>query len=378
MPKNFLRLLAGFLLSLGTVCHAAPGVTADSIAVGQSAALSGPAAQLGTEMRDGAQAYFDEVNANGGVNGRQIVFKSLDDGYEPDRTAANTKQLIEKDKVFALFGYVGTPTSLAAQPMVTKEEIPFFAPLTGADALRHPFHPYVFNIRAGYNAEAEKIVENLDALNVKTIAVFYQNDAYGIAGKDAVEKALQKRKLQLFATATVERNSVDVAAAVTRLRAMKPRAIIIISAYKSSAAFIQAMTKDAESIPYFWNISFVGSQALSKELGAAGRGVMISQVVPAPWDDKLAMVKEYKRLYLSKQGRQPGFNSLEGFISAKVFVEGLKRAGKDLTRPNFIRAVEGMHSYDLGGFVVKFSATDHTGSDFVDLTVISAGGGFMY
>lgn len=377
MTKQFRFLLAAFFLTLTQVSHAAEGITARSILLGQSAAMTGPSSDLGNAIRDGALAYFEDVNAKGGVNGRLIELKTLDDGYEPDRTLANTKALLEND-VFAMFGFVGTATSMAALPLLKKDEIPFFAPLSGAQALREPLMPNVFHIRASYFAETEKIVENLDALGVKKIAVFFQNDAYGRAGLEGVERALKKRKLDVMAVATVERNSVDVASAVTKLKALQPRAVVIITAHKASTAFIRGMLKDAESIPYLWNISFVGSKVLANSLGKDGRGIMISEVVPSPWDEKLSVVKEYKRLYLSKPGREMGFISLEGFIAAKVFVEGLRRAGKDLSRANFIKAVESMHAYDAGGFTVKFGPNDHTGSDFVDLTVISSDGKFMY
>ncbi|MET3130087.1 branched-chain amino acid transport system substrate-binding protein [Oxalobacteraceae bacterium GrIS 1.11] len=379
MSKYLFRLLACLSLSLAaSLVHATPGVTAKTILIGQSAALTGPAQQLGTEMRDGAQAYFDYVNSQGGVAGRQIVLKSMDDGYEPERAAKNTKALIDKEGVFSLFGYVGTPTSNAAMPLVASDDIPFFAPLTGAQTLREPFNKNIFNIRAGYYAEMEQIVENLVSMNATRVAVFYQNDAYGKAGLEGVTRALKRRKIDVFAVATVERNSVDVTAAVAAMKKAQPRAVIMVSTYMSSAAFIRAMQDGGGSVPYFWNISFVGSQALSKELGKAGRGVMISQVVPAPWNETLPVVKEYRRLYAAKPGRQVGFVSMEGFMAAKVFVEGLRRAGSNLTRASFSRALESMAPYDLGGFVVKFSDSNHNGSDFVDLTVISAGGSFIY
>lgn len=358
--------------------HAVPGVTPTTVVLGQSVPLSGPSKELGTAMRDGALAYFDAINAKGGVAGRKIVLETLDDGYEPERAAANTKQLIAANGAFALFGYVGTPTSNASLPLAIKENMPFFAPLTGAESLRTPFHPNVFNIRAGYVPEMEKIVENLEGMGVKKIAVLYQDDAYGKAGLEAVERALKKRKLTVMDTAIVERNSVNVTAAVTKMRALQPPAVIIVTTYASSAAFIRAMRKDAISLPYFWNISFVGSQALATTLGADARGVMVSQVIPSPWDNKSALIKEYKQMYLSKPGRQPGYVSLEGFIAAKTFVEGLQRAGTNLTRASFTKAVESMHALDLGGFVLKFSPTDHNGSDYVDLTVIRNDGSFMY
>jgi branched-chain amino acid transport system substrate-binding protein len=377
--QSFLKMCAGLALSLAAGLGSADnGVTDKAIVLGQSAALSGPAAQLGTAMRDGALAYFDTVNAAGGVNGRQIVLKTLDDGYDPARAAANTAALVDKDNVFALFGYVGTPTSNAAQAWVDKGGVPFFAPVTGAQSLREPFNKNVFNIRDSYFDETEKIVEHLQAIGVKQIAVFYQNDAYGKAGLEGVERALRKRKLEVTATATVERNSTDVAAAVAKMKAAKPRAVIMVSAYKSCAAFIRAMQKDGGSLPYFWNISFVGSLALSTDLGAAGRGVMVSQVMPNPWNDKLTIVKEYRDAYLSKPGRVPDYVSLEGYIAARVFVEGLRHVKGPVTRDAFARSLETMGDYDLGGYTVKFGPRNHNGSDFVDLTIITSGGKFMY
>lgn len=376
---RFSRICAGLALVLAAATSQADnGVGDKTIVLGQSAALTGPAAALGTAMRDGALAYFDSVNAAGGVGGRQIVLKTLDDGYEPDRAGANTAALVDKDKVFALFGYVGTPTSNAAQAIVKKEGVPFFAPVTGAQSLREPFDRNVFNIRDSYFDETEKIVEQLSAIGVKRVAVFYQDDAYGKAGLEGVTRALKKRKLDVFATATVERNSIDVAAAVAKMKGAKPQAVILVSAYKSCAAFIRAMQKDGGAQPYFWNISFVGSLALSQELGAAGRGVMVSQVMPNPWDEKVDIVREYRKLYLAKPGRKPDYVSLEGFIAAKIFVEGLRHVKGTPTRDGFTHALETMGAYNVGGFTVKFAPNNHNGSDFVDLTIITTDGKFMY
>jgi branched-chain amino acid transport system substrate-binding protein len=379
-PRYFTKLCAalGFVLATGSVL-ADNGVTDKTIVLGQSAALSGPASALGTAMRDGALAYFESVNAAGGVNGRQIVLTTLDDGYDPARAGANTGTLVDKEQVFALFGYVGTPTSNAALPWVGKQGIPFFAPMTGAQSFREPFDRNVFNIRDGYAQETEKIVEHLEAIGAsKQIAVLYQNDAYGKSGLEGVTQALKKRKLAAIATASVERNSTDVAAAVAKLKAAAPRAVIMISAYKSSAAFIRAMRKDAASVPFFWNVSFVGSRALAGELGAESRGVMISQVIPSPWDDKLGLVKEYRKLYLTKPGREPDYASLEGFMAAKVFVEGLRHVKGEPTRKSFVHALESMGAYNLGGYTVTFGAGDHNGSGYVDLSIITEGGKIIY
>jgi branched-chain amino acid transport system substrate-binding protein len=299
----------------------AQGVSADTILIGQSAALSGPAEELGKEMSAGALAYFDFVNKSGGVNGRKIKLISLDDGYEPEKAVANTRKLITEDRVLALFGYVGTPTSNAALPIFTEAKVPFIGAFTGAQSLREPFNRYVFNVRASYFDETEQIVGHLVQQGIKNIAVFYQNDAYGKAGLAGVERAMKKRMLEIVATATVERNTTDVSAAVAKLAKSNTGAVIMISAYKSCGAFIKAM-KAAGGLQQYWNVSFVGSRALSGELGDEGRGVQISQVVPFPWSEVNPIVREYQK-HIGDPTKY-SFTSLEGYIAAKVLVEGLK------------------------------------------------------
>lgn len=365
------RWLGGILATLAafTALAAERGVTATTILLGQSAAFSGPASELGTEMRAGAMAYFQAVNAAGGVNGRRIELRSLDDGYEGDRAAANTKKLID-DGVFLLFGYVGTPTSNAAKPIFTAAKVPFVGPFTGAESLRTPVNRYIFNIRASYYDETDKLVGQLAGEQLDRIAVFYQNDDYGKAGLAGVERAMQKRNMKIVATGTVERNTVQVAAAVKSICKVEPQGVVMISAYTSVAAFIKA-AHAAGCNPQFLNVSFVGSKALAHEAGPDGRGVGISQVVPFPWNLSARVVKEYQQLLEASTGkRNYSFTSLEGFVAAKVLVEGLRRTGADLTRERFVNAMEQMRDYDVGGFTVSFSPTDHSGSKFVELTVI--------
>ena len=349
---------------------------ADFITIGQSAALSGPAQELGTEMRLGAQAYFNQLNQAGGVFGRQIKLVSLDDGYEPDRAAANTKKLINDDKVFALFGYVGTPTSNAALPIFTDAKVPFFGAFTGAESLRNPHNRYIFNVRASYFDETEKIVEQLTNLGVKNIAVLYQDDAYGKAGLAGMERALTRRSMKISALGTVERNTVKVEAAVAALVPKSPDVIVMISAYKSIAAFVKA-AKKAGYVGQFHNVSFVGSRALAEELGAEGYGVAISQVMPFPFTASLGVVREYRQAVQASGGSPPSYTSLEGYLAAKVFVEGLKRAGKDLTREKFITALETLNYFDVGGFNVNFTPKSHNGSSFVELTMIGRNKNFI-
>ncbi|MEO8752159.1 MAG: ABC transporter substrate-binding protein [Casimicrobiaceae bacterium] len=373
-----LRSAVPTLLLMAAVCvHAETGVTANTIVVGQSAAMTGPAKELGLDMRMGIQAYFDQVNKSGGVFGRKLVLKSLDDGYEATRAAANTKTLITQEGAFALLGYVGTPTSEAAKPIFTEGRVPFVGAFTGAELLRAPFNRYIFNVRASYYDETETIVNLLAHLGFTRIAVFYQNDSYGKAGLAGVERAMAKRNLKVAATGTVERNTTDVAAAVKEIAKTDPQAVVMISAYKSCAAFITAMKK-ANSNPQFMNVSFVGSKALATELGESGRGVGISQVVPFPWNAGMPVVKDYQKHFTAHAGSDNfNFSSLEGYIAAKVFVEGLRRAGAQPTREGFVAALETLRDFDLGGFNVTYTPGDHNGSKFVELTVISRDGKFL-
>ena len=364
------------LLGLGAAAAwAQTGVTAKQISIGQSAAFRGPASELGTEMRSGALAYFEHINKQGGVHGRRIELISIDDGYEPEVAATNTRKLIQ-DGVFLLFGYVGTPTSNAAKPIFTAAQVPFVGAFTGAESLRTPVNRFVFNVRASYFAETDKIVEQLVNLGLTKIAVFYQNDAYGQAGLAGVERAVKKRNLGISVTGTVERNTIEVAAAGKTIAATEPQAVVMISAYKSCAAFIREMKK-AGSNPQFINVSFVGSRALANELGDAGRGVGITQVVPFPWNVGVPVVREYQRVFSAFTGKtEYSFTSLEGFIAAKVLVEGLRRTGPALTRERFVTTMEDF-AFDTGGFAVSYTANDHSGSHFVELTVITKDGKFL-
>jgi len=370
-------LMAVAALFVAFSSQAENGVTDQSILIGQSAAMTGPAQGLGIEMSNGARLLFDQVNANGGIHGRKIQLETLDDGYEPEKTAINTRKLIQDSKVFALFGYIGTPTSQAALPLVNDARIPFIGAFTGAQLLRDPFNRNVFNVRASYFDETEKIAEHLTTVGVTKIAVLYQNDAYGKAGLAGMEKALEKRKLKPVATATVERNSTDVEAAAKAINAAKPDAILVVSAYKSVAAFVLAMKKQG-SAAAIHNLSFVGSVPLAKELGVNGVGVHIAQVVPFPWSGTLAVTRDYQEL-VRKAGRSDySFTELEGYIAARVLAEGLRRAGKELTRDKLVAGLESMGKVDIGGYAISFSPSSHNGSSYVDLSIIGSGGKFLH
>ena len=354
-----------------------PGVTAKSILLGQSAAFSGPAAQLGIQMNIGTKAYLDHINAQGGVYGRKIALKTRDDRYEANLCADATTKLIEEDKVFALISYVGTPTTAAAMPIITKARVPLVGPFTGAELLRTPVNRYIFNVRASYYDETEKIVDLLVSNGNTNIAVFYQDDNYGLAGLKGVEIAMAKRNLKIPALGKVERNTIKVEDAVKSINAARPGGVIMISAYTSVAEFVRQMKK-AGSTAQFYNVSFVGSKALADALKDEGYGITISQVVPFPWSSSgVRVVKEYQEIMTKAGSTDFNFSSLEGFIVGKVMVEGLRRAGKDLTREKLIAALESMNNVDLGEFVVSFSPTNHSGSKYVNMTMIGRGGRFL-
>jgi ABC-type branched-subunit amino acid transport system substrate-binding protein len=341
------------------------------ILLGQSAPFTGPAAQLGIQFYEGAKLYLDQYNAQPGH--RDVQIKFLDDGYEPDRCAANTRKLIDEE-AFALFGYIGTPTSLAALPLAVNAKVPFIAPFTGAMALREPFHKNVFHLRASYNDETALIVKQLTHLGLKKIAVFYQNDAYGKAGLDGVTLALAQLDLKPTALATVERNSVDVAAAVQTIAAAKPDAVVQVSAYKSCAAFIREARKAGYGGTFF-NVSFVGTQALSDELGKDGAGVVVTQVVPSPYNAANGITREFNDAQRKSGGAtKANFSSLEGYIAAKVLVEGLRRAPGKVTREGLIAGLESIDRQQFGGFEVSFSPRNHVASKFVELSMITGDG----
>jgi branched-chain amino acid transport system substrate-binding protein len=351
------------------------GVSADTIVFGQAAVLEGPASALGVGMRTGLQAAFDEINAKGGVHGHTLKLISENDGYEPDRAITATKKLIEENKVFALIGAVGTPTSAAAQPIATAAKVPFIGAFTGAGFLRNPKLDNVINIRASYGAETEAWVRHLtEDLKISKIAIFYQDDAFGRAGLDGVKAAMKKRSMELIAEATYERNTVAVKSALLALKRAEPEAVVIVGAYKPVAEFIK-LSRKVNFNPTFVNISFVGASALAKELGPEGKDVIVSQVVPFPWDASLQVVADYQAA-IKPAGGEPDFVTLEGYLAGRLAIAALDRLGADVTREGLIRAIKEPGKFDIGGLPMTFSAEKNEGLDKVFLTVIQADGSF--
>ena len=379
MQKQVAAGLAGIAigLSVSLFARAETGVSPNEIRLGQSAAFDGPAAALGLGMREGILAAFNEANAAGGVGGRKLVLVSLDDGYEPEKAIRNTQRLIKKDKVFALIGEVGTPTSKAAQPIASSAGVPFIGPFTGAEFLRHPYKPTVINVRASYFQETEAMVERLTTdLGISRVAILYQDDSYGRAGLAGVQRALAKRRMKLVSEGTYKRNTTAVKTAVLSIRKGKPAAVIMIGAYRPCAEFIK-IARQIGMNPLFLNVSFVGSKALARELGSAGAGVVVTQVVPFPEDTSVALVERYRKaLKALNPQAEPGFVSLEGYMAGLLTVQAIDKMGPKVTRKRLLATFAEVGTFDLGGVTLTYGRDDNQGMDQVFFTVIQADGSF--
>ena len=374
--KSLTALLVAAATAYGAGVAAENGVSATEIVIGQSASLSGGAAEVGQQVRDGALAYLDIVNRKGGVNGRKIRLISLDDGGQTKRGEENTNKLIAEDKVFLLFGYTGRNTSEAALPIVDKADIPFFGAATGGETIHGKFNKNVINVRASYKRETEVMVSYLVTIGQKRVGMIYHKDDLTKSNLKMTEDALAGYNLKLVGSGSVDRNSSDVKEAVGILGKLDPEAVICNAAVKPLGAFIREMRKTGRPAQ-FLSVSFVGSPIV-KELGPEAAGLIMAQVVPLPTKKSIPIVGEYQAA-LTATGSKAGFsfNGLEGFITAKVLVEALKRTGKDLTRAKFIKAVEGISDLDLGGYFVGYSPTNHNGSRYVDITIINKDGRFF-
>ncbi len=328
-------------------------------------------------MREGILTAFAEANESGGVHGRKLRLVSYNDGYEPEKSIENTIRLIEDDRVFALIGEVGTPTSKSVQPIATMRNVPFIGPFTGAAFLRDPSLGNVVNVRASYNQETEAWIEYLTGdLGLSRLAILYQDDSFGRAGLGGVNAALAKRNIRLVAEGTYMRNTTAVKRALLAIRKGDPEAVMIVGAYKPAAAFIK-LARSLELDPVFMNISFVGSKALSEELGNDRKGVLVTQVVPLPEDRSISLVARYQdALRANNPSAEFGFVSLEGYVVGRLVIETLERLGRDVTRSGFLSAIAAMGELELGGLSLSYGPGDNQGMDSVFLTEIQEDGSF--
>ena len=354
--------------------YAVPGVYSDRIVFGQSAALSGPASELGKGMQVGILSAFKEVNDRGGVNGRRLELLSLDDAYEPEAAIVNTQRLIGEG-IFALIGAVGTPTSQSAVPVAEAHDVPYIAPMTGAEYLRDSARRTVINLRASYYQETEEMIERLTIdLGINRIAILYQDDSFGRAGLQGVLLALERRGLSATGTGIFPRNTVAVKTALLDLRTTKPEAVIIIGPYKPTATFIKwARHLGMNSI--FMTLSFVGSNALANELGDQGSGVLVTQVVPFPPGNTMPASASYRAaLKAYDPVAKPGFISFEGYLAGRLAIYVVDHCGKQVDRNCIDTVLRTGNNINLDGFTLRYSKNDNQGSDSVFLTIIGPDG----
>lgn len=379
MKSAISRVVLAASLALAAPATAEQGITDTSVTFAQVAALEGPAASLGLGMQQGIMAAFEQVNSAGGVHGRTLSLTSMDDGYEPEQSALQVQSVIDSNEYLALVGPVGTPTTKAAQPIATLAGMPMIAPFTGAGFLRDASLSNVINVRATYEAETQAWIDHLvDDLGYTDIAILYQDDGFGRVGLDGVTKALDARGMSLVAEGKYTRNTVAVKSALLEIRKAEPQAVVMVGAYKPLAEFIK-LSRKMKLDPTFVTISFVGSKALAAELGAEGDGVIISQVVPSPWNDAMPVIAEYHAaLKALDPSAEPGFVSLEGYLAGRLTIALLEAAGRDLTREALMSAMQSAGTIDLGGFPMTFGAGDNQGSDAVFLTRIRADGTFEH
>ncbi len=374
---RFACLASAFILGVPSAkALAENGVFKDKIVFGQVAALEGPAQALGQGMREGILAAFGEVNRAGGINGRKLELNSIDDGYEPEKTIEATKKLITEEKIFALVGAVGTPTSKAGQPIATEAKVPFIGPFTGAEFLRTPYNRYVVNVRSSYFQETEAWVEHLTKdLGISKIAILYQDDAFGLAGLEGVKIALAKRDMSLVALGAFKRNTTAVKSALLDIMKGQPEAVVTVGPYKPIAEFVR-VARQQKFEPVFVAISFVGSDALARELGSDGAGVVVSQVVPFPWDTTIPVVASYQAaMQALKSDGKLGFVSSEGYLVGRLVVEALKRIPEEPTRETFLDAIT-KGGFDFGGVKLNYAPNKNQGMDEVFFTVLQPDNSF--
>jgi branched-chain amino acid transport system substrate-binding protein len=373
-----LGVLCGYLLAAcsTTLAQGTPGVTEKEILIGSCSALEGPSHFLGTETVNGAKAYFSMINDAGGVDGRKLRLISYDDSYDPAKTEACFNKLMDQ-KVFALGFFVGTPTAVKYVPMAETNKIPLVGLFTGAQTLYVPLRHWVVNVRASYFDETREQIDGLwEKLRYRKIGVIYPEDAFGIAVLEGVKAALKSHGAEPIAVGSYQRQTAQVGGAVDTVKAANPEAVVVVGPSNTVAPILRLSHAKGWK-PLFLTVSFVGTDELISEAGTDAEGMVITQVVPPYYLTDLKTVALFRRS-LSKYfpSAQPNFVSLEGFVDAMVLVEGLKKAGKELTREGLIRGIESIHELDLGlgpQLILDYSAKDHKGFDHVIPTVIRGG-----
>lgn len=359
--------------ALSNAALAEPGVTADSITLGQSTTLSGPLGDLGQDVLKGAKVYFDALNAHGGVNGRSIKLVTKDDAYDSKKTLENVEAIIAGDATMALFGTFGTPNNEALLPIARKAGLPVLMPYSGAPSIRAKAFDGVFNLRASYADEVERLVDHLYTVGIRKIAVAYQNNAFGKEVLAATVETMERRKFKPVLAISVENSASDAPAAADKLLESQPEAVLLALAGKPAVDVIKNVNQRRRGLAMY-ALSVLATPSNLRALGKDGTGVAITQVVPYPMNSSLGIVREYQQAMTAAGFSDFSHLSLEGYINAKVVTEGLRRAGRSPTRASLVSALEGMSNYNLGGMVVSFGQGASSGSHFVELTMVNAQG----
>lgn len=375
VTANLRNILVGVATALlaSTSSLAEPGVTNDAITLGQSTALSGPLGDLGQEVLKGSKAYFDALNARGGINGRKIVLISKDDAYDPKKTVENVEAFIAGGETFALFGTFGTPNNEALIPVALKAGMPVLMPYTGAPSIRKPELVGVFNLRASYADEAEKLIQHLTTIGFKKIGIAYQNNSFGKEVLTAATAALEQRQLKPVAAVSVENNASDAAAAATKLLAAQPDALVLGLAGKPTIEVIKKVNQSRKGLQMY-ALSVLATAGNLKALGNDGSGVAISQVVPFPSNTVMPLVRDYQQAMKAAGVNEFSHLSLEGYLNARVVAEGIRRAGRNLSRESLITSLQSINRMDMGGMEIGFGKGASSASKFVELTVINSQG----
>ncbi len=364
------------LLPRGALGQAVPGVSDTEIRIGSCSALEGPSQFLGIQTVLGAFLYFEQINSQGGVHGRKLRMVSRDDSYDPEKAPACFRHVLDEN-VFALGFFVGTPTAMKHVPLAEANKIPIVGLFTGAQALYAPLRHYVINVRASYYDETREQVDHLwGTLGFRRIGVIYPEDAFGTTVLDGVKLALKKHASEPVAAASYPRQTAQVDQAIAVVRAANPEAVVLVGPYAPVAEIVKRAHAGGWK-PLFLTVSFVGTDEFIRTAGNDAEGVVITQVVPPYYITELRTVALYRRtLQKFRPDEKPNFVSLEGFVDAMVLVEGLKRAGRALTREKLIDALESIHELDIGlgsDMTLAYSSKDHKGLHHVIPSVVRGG-----
>lgn len=370
--------LALCLASLGYAHAGDPGVTPTEIRLGASVVLSGPLGPQTVQYGAGARLYFDAVNAAGGVNGRKIRYDTLDDGFDVKRAVDNTRKLIEEDKVFMIFNNTGTAQTAAILPLLAESRTIAFGPVTGASAFRDKLNPYLFHVRASYGSEARRIVSQLKQIGISRVAVFYQEDGLGKTLLEELRKAAGQEGISFVAEIRLDPKQPDMQAAAAQTEKAQPQAVIMGTAGTTFSSYIKAVLQTPLK-PTFYGFSVASMDVINRELKEQARGIILAQIMPSLRNATVPVVAEYLQLLKAQSpGAAPSASQFEGFVHAKLVVEGFKRAGRNLTTDSFIKAMEGAGEIRFGQFIAKYSPESHNGSTYVELAIVDNAGQLRY